>query len=241
LSQIYRIGAGDVLDVQLVDMPTSKSTLFTVQGGGKLEYPLAGDPLSVVGLTTDEIATRLRASIKVFDHPRVLVRVRDYASHNVAVSGAVANPGTKALRREAVPLYVLLAEAQPQTEASRVTVSRSGQAPINLDLNDQRSAATLVQPGDEIKVFGAPAAPPAYFYISGAVNSTGQKAFHSGLTLTQAIIASGGLSRGASGRAKILRQGADGKLAATEFNLRQIDDGRIVDPALLPGDRIAAP
>jgi len=30
LSQVYRIGVGDVLDVQLADMPTARSTLFTV-------------------------------------------------------------------------------------------------------------------------------------------------------------------------------------------------------------------
>ncbi|HEV7397856.1 MAG TPA: polysaccharide biosynthesis/export family protein, partial [Pyrinomonadaceae bacterium] len=55
-NQIYRIGIGDVLDVRLADLPTSKSTLFTVLENGLLDYPLSNAPFSVAGLTSDEIA-----------------------------------------------------------------------------------------------------------------------------------------------------------------------------------------
>ena len=237
-SQLYRIGTGDVLDVQLLDMPTTQSTLFTVLDG-VLEYPLAGDPLQVVGLTVDEIATHLQAQIRVFENPRVLVKVRDYASHNVTITGLVAGPGAKFLRREAIPFYVLLAEAQPRPEAARATISRLGQPIINIDLNDQKSTSTLVQAGDVIKVLGPSAQPAEYFYVSGAINSPGQRVFHSGMTLTQAIIASSEVTRTASGKVKILRQGTDGRLIATEYSLRQIQNGKTPDPTLQPGDRIS--
>lgn len=237
-SQIYRIGTGDVLDVQLVDVPTTKSTLFTVLDG-VLEYPLAGDPLRVVGLTADEIASHLQARIRVFENPRVIVKVRDYASHNVTISGLVADPGAKFLRREALPFYVLLAEAQPRPEAARATISRSGQPTINIDLNDQQATATLVQAGDVIKVLGPSTQPAEYFYVSGAINSPGQRVFHSGMTLTQAIIVSGEMTRVASGKIKISRQATDGRLITTEYNLRQIQNGKTPDPSLQPGDRIS--
>ena len=68
-------------------------------------------PFQVVGLTTSEIAAMLRQRIKIFDNPSVAVTIRDYASHAVTISGFVAAPGTKMLRREAVPLYTVLAEA----------------------------------------------------------------------------------------------------------------------------------
>src|SRR5262249_7811991 len=100
LTQVYRVGIGDVLDVQIADMPTGKSTLFTVLEGGKLDYPLAGEALNVRGLTTDQIAAQLTSHIKVLDTPRVLVKVRDFASHSVTITGLVANPGAKFLRRE---------------------------------------------------------------------------------------------------------------------------------------------
>jgi protein involved in polysaccharide export with SLBB domain len=241
LSEIYRVGIGDVLDVQLVDTPTMKSTLFTVLDRGVLEYPLFGDPLPVAGLTADEIATRLRASIKVLENPRVIVTIRDYASHTAQITGLVSNPGTMFLRREAIPFYVVLAGAEPRAEAVRATISRSGQKEIQIALNDQQSLATLVQPGDVIKILGRPAQPAEYFYVTGAINSPGQKVFHSGLTLAQAIILSGGLTRSAISRVKVLRQGTDGRLTATEYDLRQIEAGKLADPVLLPGDRVAAP
>ncbi|MEP6742581.1 MAG: polysaccharide biosynthesis/export family protein [bacterium] len=151
-SQIYRVGVGDVLDIQLNDNPSQTSTLFTVLNGGLLEYPLAGSPLPVTGMTTSEIATTLRQKIKLFENPAVVVNVRDYASHNVTISGFVAAPGTKTLRREAVPLYTLLAESLVLPEAARVTITRSSST-IAIDLKDPKLSATLVLAGDLIKVW----------------------------------------------------------------------------------------
>jgi protein involved in polysaccharide export with SLBB domain len=237
-SLVYRVGVGDVLDVQLINMPTTKSTLFTVENSGVVDYPLAGSSLLVAGLTTDEIAARLQSKIKVLDNPRVTVKIRDYASHGVTITGLVTHPGTKYLRREAVPFYVVLAEAGAAPEAAQATISRAGQPAINVDLKDQKSAATLVMRGDLIKISAAPAEPAAYYYTGGAINSPGQKHFHTGLTLTQAILASGGRTAGAGSKVRIARQGADGRLVTTEYNLRQIEDGKTPDPLLRQGDRI---
>jgi protein involved in polysaccharide export with SLBB domain len=238
LSQIYRVGIGDVLDVQLIGMPFAKSTLFTVLEGGLLDYPLSNAPMPVAGLTPDEIAAQLRSRIKVLENPRVVVRVRDYFSHTVIVTGFVFDPGAKFLRREAMPLYVVMAEAQPRPEAVTATILRSQAPAINVDLKDQNSLATLVMPGDVIKVLGPPVEPLGFFYAGGALNSPGQKLFHQGLTLTQAILASGGISGAAGNKVKVSRQGVDGRLTTTEYNLRQIQDGKIQDPILQKGDRI---
>jgi protein involved in polysaccharide export with SLBB domain len=239
LNQIYRVGVGDVLDVQLLDVASAKSTLFTVLEGGVLDYPLSNAPVPVAGLTADEIAEQLRARIKVLDNPKVAVKVRDYSSHTVIVTGFVLDPGARFLRREATPLYVVLAEARPRPEALKATITRAGVPVINIELKDQNSLATLVMPGDVIKVLVLPAEPTVFFYTGGALNSPGQKAFHSGLTVTQAILASGGVSRSAGSKIKVSRQGADGRLTSTEYNLRQIEEGKIPDPVLQPGDRIA--
>ncbi|HYE64779.1 MAG TPA: polysaccharide biosynthesis/export family protein, partial [Pyrinomonadaceae bacterium] len=222
----------------LLNANSRESTLFTVMPGGLLEYPLAGEPLQVAGLTTDEIAARLTEKIKLYDDPEVAVGVREYASHSVIVTGLVNDPGTKFLRREAVPLYVLLAEAQPRPEAGRAVLMREGEPSITIDLSDPQATLALVQHGDVI-IFSAPPKPaPQFFFIGGQVNSPGQKEFHAGLTLTQAILASGGVSRLAGHKVKISRQGADGRLVSTEYNLKQIDEGKVPDPLLQPGDRL---
>ena len=80
--------------------------------------------------------------------------------------------------------------------------------------------------------------PPEFFYVGGEISSPGQKDFHSGLTLTQALLASGGVTKTAGDRVKVSRQGPDGRLVSTEYNLREIENGVAPDPALRPGDRI---
>jgi protein involved in polysaccharide export with SLBB domain len=237
-SQVYRVGINDVLDIQLADSPTRNSTLFTVLEGGLVEYPLAGDPITVAGLTTPEIAALVRQRLKLFDNPTVVVNVRDYASHTVNITGFVAAPGTKTLRREAVPLYTILAEALVLPEAARATITRQGRAPFVVDLKDTNLTYTLVVPGDSIKVSGMPPTPTEFFFIGGEINSPGQKVYHPGLTLTQAILASGGTNRSAGSSVRVSRQGADGRLTTEEHNLRKILSGKIPDPVVQKGDRI---
>jgi protein involved in polysaccharide export with SLBB domain len=237
-TQVYRIGPNDVLDIQLAGSHSRKSTLFTVLAGGLLEYPLAGNPIPVAGMTTSELAAVLRQRIKIFENPVVLVNVRDYASHTVTITGFVAAPGTKALRREAVPLYAMLAEVVALPEAARATISRQGRPTMTLDLKDPNHSATLVVSGDVIKVLGGAPAPTEFFFVGEGLNSPGQKPYHSGLTLTQAILASGGIRMSAGSRIRISRQRADGRLVNEDFDLRKIQSGKVPDPDLQKGDRI---
>ena len=238
LTQVYRIGVGDVLDIRLQNLNTRESTLFTILPGGLLDYPLAGNPLQVEGRTADEIREQLNEKIKAYGLPQVTVNVREYASHSVTVNGLVQLPGAKYLRREAVPLYVLVAEAQPQSEALRATITRVGGLTINADLSDQVAMSELVYPGDVVRLSSSPPPPKQFFYIGGEINAPGQRDFHDGMTLTQAILTAGGLTSTANSRVKISRQGADGLLVATEYNLKHIQDGKVPDPVLRAGDRV---
>jgi len=52
------------------------------------------------------------------------------------------------------------------------------------------------------------------------------------------VLASGGITRNTNGRVRVSRQGADGRLVPTEYNLKEIEAGRIPDPLLQSGDRI---
>ena len=240
---IYRIGTGDVLDIRLLNgQDPRQSTLYPVIAGGVLDYPLLRDPLTVAGMTTDELAAQLIAELRhrgIQKQPQVRVSVREYASHTVLVSGLVNDPGTKILRREAIPLYVVVAEAQPKPEAGRaVIVSHATGKVTNVDLNDAAGLNTLVQTGDVVTLT---VRPPEFFYVGGEIASPGQKDFHTGMTLTQALLASGGVTRQAADRVRVARQGADGRLVSAEYSLKQIEGGQVPDPALRAGDRIEVP
>ncbi|MGI8838140.1 MAG: tetratricopeptide repeat protein [Pyrinomonadaceae bacterium] len=237
LTEIYRVGVGDVLDIRLLNSAASRSTLYSVIEGGLVDFPIAGAPVAVAGLTTKEIQARISSELKrlaVAEQTQVTVGVRQYGSHTVIVTGLVGSPGTKVLRREAVPLYVLLAEIQPRLDAARVTIMRAGTAPKILDLNDAAALNFIVRPGDVINLT---ARQQDYYYIAGhSIGYPGQKTFQPGITLVQAILAAGGLAR--EGAVELSREGADGHLSTTKLNLKEIKSGKIQDPKIQPGDRI---
>jgi protein involved in polysaccharide export with SLBB domain len=232
---IYRVGVGDILDIRLLNSTTPRSTLYTVVDGGLIDFPIAGGPISVGGLTSEEIQSRIAGELKrraVEGSALVAVGVRQYTSHSVIITGLVTNPGTRFLRREAVPLYVIMAEAQPRNDAARVTIMRTSGEKQTVDLND---SAALVRTGDVINVS---AREQEFYYIGGRVSYPGQKPFQSGITLLQAILAAGGTARQNDNNIDLSREGIDGRLTTTRYKLKDIKSGKTQDPRLQPGDRI---
>jgi protein involved in polysaccharide export with SLBB domain len=238
LTGVYKIGVGDILDIRLLNSATTRSTLYSVIDGGVIDFPVAGGPVQVAGLTTEEIQSRIASELKrraVEDGAHVTVGVRQYASHTVTITGLVNNPGIKILRREAVPLYVIMADAQPRLDAGRVAIMRAGSNTQALDLNAPATLNALIRPGDVINLS---ARPQEFYYIGGRINYPGQKAFQPGITLLQSILAAGGLVRQSANTVELSREGADGRLTTTKFSLKEIKAGKIEDPKLQPGDRI---
>jgi polysaccharide export outer membrane protein len=237
LTEIYRVGVGDVLDIRLLNSPTNRSTLFTVMPGGVIDLPIAGGAIAVTGMTTDEIQARIAAELKrraVEEKAQVSVGVRQYVSHAVMVTGLVVHPGTRFLRREVVPLFVVLAESQLRNDAGRVLIMRAGTDGETLELSDPQTLNVTVQPGDVITVSHKP---QEFYYIGGRVNYPGQKTFQPGITLLQALLAAGGTTR-QENRVEISRAGADGRLATIRYRLKEIKAGMVEDPKLQPGDRV---
>ncbi len=234
---MYHVGVGDVLDIRLTNLPTRESTLYTVLKSGVLEYPLLSGSVSVAGMTTDEIANLLSNQIKVIKTARVSVSVRDYASHAIVVTGLVDSPGRKTMRREAMPLFALLSEALPRPEASLATIVRDGKSQT-VALSNEPAMATLVLPGDVIKVSGGNSTANRFVYVGGDVVSRGEKDFRDGMTLTQAILSAGGVSASSKTSVRIARRNTNGFLMTSEYSLQSIKDGKAQDPLLEAGDRI---
>lgn len=238
LTTIYHVGAGDVLDVRLRNAPADQQTLFTVSPSGLLEHPIVSQPLNVIGMTTEEIGRRIESELKsraVNERPQVLVSVREYSSHRVLVSGLVKEPGTKVLRREAIPLYVVVADAQPLPEAGRAIVKshQKGEAVV-VDITDSKAMDLLVHPGNVITLERNAA---QFFYVGGEVKAPGEKLFRPRLTLTQAILSAGGVNnRGKD--AELARERLPGVLAVTTYKLKDVYAGKSPDAEVLPGDRI---
>jgi protein involved in polysaccharide export with SLBB domain len=237
LTRIYRVGIADVLDIRL-GSTSAQSTLFTVTPTGLLEHPNLAGPLPVEGLTVEEISSAIESELKrraLNDKPSVSVGVREYFSHTILVSGLVKDPGTKILRREAIPLYVVIADAQPLAEAGRATLVRhDSNEIIEIDLSEARQMNRLVRPGDVITLHPHTT---QYVYVGGEVKTPGEKVYRRGLTLTQAILAAGGLVRDVK-EVQLARANGEGFLSVTRIKLKELHSGKVQDPLLQPGDRI---
>jgi protein involved in polysaccharide export with SLBB domain len=130
---------------------------------------------------------------------------------------------------------VIFAETQLRNDAARVVILRGGTAGPVLDLSDPLTLNTNVVSGDVITVSSKA---QEFYYIGGRVNYPGQKTFQPGITLLQAILAAGGLSKQGDNGVEISREGSDGRLITTKFNIKQIKQGKTEDPKLQSGDRI---
>jgi protein involved in polysaccharide export with SLBB domain len=150
------------------------------------------------------------------------------------ITGAVDNPGRKVLRREAMPLFTVLAEALPRSDAATVTVVRNGKE-TNLSLSRNEELSMLVMPGDIIRVSPASG---LFVYVGGEVATAGEKELRQGMTLTQLLLAAGGVRQDRQFTAKISRRDSTGFLRSQDHNLKAIEQGKAADPLLQAGDRI---
>jgi protein involved in polysaccharide export with SLBB domain len=237
LTDIYRVGIGDVLDVRMPNSANNRSTLFTVVEDGVIDLPLAGGLVSVAGLTPEEIQNLISAELKrraVDENAKVSVGVRQYLSHSITVTGLVNMPGMRFLRRERVPLYVVLSEAQLRNDGARVVILRGGLPGPAQDLSETATLNLTVQAGDVITVTSKP---QEFYYIGGKVSYPGQKVFQPGVTLLQALLASGGTAK-PDNRVELSREGSEGRLVTLRYTIKQIKSGAVADPKLQVGDRI---
>lgn len=238
LTTVYRVAPGDVLDVRLSDDAAAASSLFTITSAGLLEHPSLTPPLSCAGRTTEEIAALIQQRLKQdasTANVNVAVTVNEYVSHTILVSGLVKESGPKILRREAIPLYVVAADAQLLPEAGTVSVVRhEPNESFVIDSVEPAQMSMLVRPGDVVTFQGAAT---QFIYVGGEVEHPGERKFHRGLTLTQAIIAAGGVPRKLK-EARLARDNGKGFLAVSRYKLKDIDSGKMPDPLMRPGDRI---
>jgi polysaccharide export outer membrane protein len=222
--QDYRIGAGDLLKIQVFGSP-ELSTDARVAQSGTITCPLIGS-VSVAGLSSAEVEKTLAQKFidgSFLKQPQVSVLVLEYMSQKVSVLGHVSKPGQYALRASSNVLDVL-AEAGgviAQTASDYATLMRSDGTKVDLNLD----ALFRGDPTQNVKVAGGDRlyVPRAeYFYIYGQVQKPGQYRLERNMTLSRAVSAAGGLTaRGTERRATVKRRDAEGK--EDEYSLRESD------------------
>ncbi|MES2785444.1 MAG: polysaccharide biosynthesis/export family protein [Pseudomonadota bacterium] len=90
----YRIGANDLLDVDIPDLEKETRRTVRVNASGAISLPLIGY-VTVGGLSAHqaEAAIAKRYSEKYLQNPQVSVFVKEFTTERITVEGAVAKPG----------------------------------------------------------------------------------------------------------------------------------------------------
>lgn len=225
----YRIGARDVLEVEVYGEPTLSGS-YTVDGQGQLAVPLVG-PLVVAGLTTDEVCAELttRLTPDYLVTASVTVWVKEHGSQPVQVQGAVVRPGVYYLDGDTTVLQILGEAGGVKDGVSEVRITRADNEVTVVAYQD-----LLTQGGVKVKAGDVIFVPVSLISVTGLVGKPGEVPYREGLTISSALAAVGGVSElGSERRVFILR--GDQQI---RVNLSEIKAGEAEDLLLEPGDQV---
>lgn len=231
----YRLGVGDVVRVSVYRDP-DLSGEFPVSPDGSILMPLIG-AVPAAGLSEGDLVAQLRQLLgEYLVNPQLSVSVKSYQSQYVVV----AQPGGRAQRvalRPGMTLRDVVSEAGvPVSGSQQISLTREGDSGAPMILNgDDLDAQGTLQPrdGDVLTI-----REPDYIYVSGEVRRPGKYFYSDGLTLQQAITLAEGLTEWASKKEIRIQRRVDENTVDEVVNLKRVQDRKISDPELKPGDLI---
>jgi polysaccharide export outer membrane protein len=229
----YQLGIGDIVTVSVYREPDLSGDFPVLQDGAIL-MPLIG-AVPAAGTDVSDLAVRIRTMLSDYlVDPQVRAGVKEYQSQFVVITGAVAVASRVALR-PGMTLKAVLSEAGVALGGGQSAIlTRTGGDAIELSIADlDRPDAPLPRDGDVLTIQD-----PDTFFVSGEVRRPGRYSFVPGLTLQQALVLAEGLTEWASKKGIRIQRQADGETVDEVVNLQKIQDRKIPDPELRPGDLI---
>ncbi len=243
----YKIGAEDLLEIDVFQVPELKTT-ERVSAKGYIKLPLIGDIRasgdSVSGLE-NIIAEKLAKYVK---DPQVSVFVKEYRSQQISVLGAVRDPRAYYVSGQKYLLDMLSLAGGLTRDAGGVCIVQEvsaespesgprGKIVIDLDAllkNGKTDLNIPVYSGDVIQV-----PKKGIFFVDGAVRDPGEFPISGKTTLTEAISMAKGFSYAASRSGiRIYRDTGKPEREVITLNYDDILDGKSRDCVLKDKDII---
>lgn len=239
----YRLGPGDLLDVQIAGRLEVVRSQIVVDLEGAINLPPIG-AVPLAGLTLLEahrrLAERARAVLRFVDVTLAVIAPRVF---EVTVSGEVERAGTLAVtatRR----LHDVILEAggvTPRGSMRRVLVSRKGVERefdlLSFELRGDLAQNPFVEEG--LKILVPPKGPSVM--LTGAVRRPGEYEIGPSPSLAALLELVGGTTQAAAGSdARLTRVGPDGRKETLTLDLRTAIRPP-ADVALQPGDTLFVP
>lgn len=250
----YRVGPGDVLDIEVAENAATRQRV-RVLPDGMLHYDVAPG-VRVTGLTIAEISKRLSDHLSEdYVAPVVTVNVAEADSQRFWLLGQVRTPGAYPVRKpttliEALSLgggLLTFGEVQevgnPEAaDLERAILIRDGDlVPVNFERlvrEGDMSQNVYVRGGDYLFV---PSLTSRSVYVLGEVPQPGPVFYESGTTLVTAVAAAGGVNKNAVASKALIIRGGTLRPQVAVVNVEAVLRGRESDLRLEGGDIVWVP
>jgi polysaccharide export outer membrane protein len=255
----YRIGAGDVLSVEVVGRK-DLSSLYTVGQDGVLFMPLTGG-VAAEGKTANELSAELARRLSLYDRDitQVNVSVSEFRSQKIFVLGAVLKPGKYSFAQLPTVWDAITEAGGPAEDAQLSAVEvipsdqTSGRASQTIDIASAIREGRVqnlerLKPGDTVRVpRGLPGSAlgtaGSSVFMFGAIGRPGPLAIDKQIDLMGAIAQSGGATPDANLKAVRIVRRTGPRVVRMKVNLNDyIDKAKTSgNPTLMPGDTVILP
>ncbi len=243
---VYRLGAGDVIQVQAWARPELTGK-HVVGPDGRITVPLAG-PVRLSGHTRESAASEVMAKLDAYYQSLAMtISVEQYTANRITVLGRVQNPGAIAFEHPPTLLEALakagsLPVIDKQATLTRCAVIRGRERVIWVDLKRLLNQGDIrlnlrLQPNDLVYI---PDSDDTLVYVMGAVQRPGTYRLTPDMSLTDALMKAGGPTEDAlPEKITLYRPGSQGSQAAPLSDL--VSGARRVNFSLEEGDVIYVP
>ena len=256
----YTIGPEDILEIKFWQ-DNNLDALVKVRQDGKISLDIIGE-VQASGMTTGELEREIVRQMSRYNKAisQAVVRVSEYGSQKVYITGQILNPG-KYTFEEIPDLWTIINEAGGITETgdlTRVMIIRSGDHAGEVEVvnvadmvaSGNVNSLPRLRAGDTIEISRAPAGLPArtlsdrpvlksIFYVTGAVNGPGALTLESNTDILDALALAGGPADNADLKkvTVVSKDGANTQMV--RFNLEQyINSGVFGRYMIRPEDNI---
>ena len=266
----YKLGAEDVLAVAIFAggvVQTPEDLEIEIDSKGVVNLPFLG-PVKAAGMTVSALIEMLvkKLAKDYFVDPQVTIRVTQYKSRRVYITGAVRNAGLYSLEPGMTVLeliakaggvtgergqfaFILKSAIDSVKNAEKIDELVGKAKSVKVDLRElmDRGRADLnmtLEEGDVLYIqpLNFAGAAQNKIYVLGRVNRPGAYNYQENMGALDACVEAGGFTNySAPNRTVITRRKENGEVETIKIDLNQVKEGREKDVILMPGDRVYVP